>query len=381
MNTKRVKQFGLVVPVYSLILLSVHDVRAQCGQCYSQSQTFTNSTRGIEVDSMLTYTNCWIDLSISSAHTRASSFYVNELSGLDCGEPWECSSADYDSDADFDSGWAAAANSSSSPIQPCPLDVSTGGGAMSYAAGGGVNVDVGSHLQKWEGHHTIVGNCTCPGDQTMHVEGLALAMSSSGGGASSMVVFEEPCGTIGMASTVRFYRNYGEIHATCSGSSSTSTLELIEVSFVEIVVEGGGDVSRKHGVLAEVYDPVNGYSTITLGSLFSSCSSTGWDGNTWTLECVDALGKEGYEYASLSVNADAFPRHDGDINGDGNVCPDDEDMMKNLTGAVEIEQTGYTPRADFDLDGVISANDRDVFEGIYDDLPDENENDIPDACE
>ncbi len=93
----------------------------------------------------------------------------------------------------------------------------------------------------------------------------------------------------------------------------------------------------------------------------------GWDGGV----VVTTLG-------------DSFGNFDGDIDDDGDVCTDDSDLMNEKATAnpqVALGDLAYTPRADFDLNGVIDMADLAAFDNIYTQLPDCNNNGIPDLCD
>jgi len=98
---------------------------------------------------------------------------------------------------------------------------------------------------------------------------------------------------------------------------------------------------------------------------------------------------EGATDVSASGFSELFEGHDGDIDADGDVCPDDYDLMQELVNdLVEINAPGYSPRADFNLDGIIDSSDWDLNE--QDDLPsfleiwqsllDDDHDGVPDAC-
>ncbi len=85
---------------------------------------------------------------------------------------------------------------------------------------------------------------------------------------------------------------------------------------------------------------------------------------------------------TITCDTDAFNEYDGDVNADGSTCPDDYTLMLSLTATgVGFGESAYTPRADFNLDGMIDATDWPPFERVYAALPDCNKNDSPDECD
>jgi hypothetical protein len=90
----------------------------------------------------------------------------------------------------------------------------------------------------------------------------------------------------------------------------------------------------------------------------------------------DSLG------ATVTGAAFTFTGFDGDINGDGMVCADDKDLMITLVSAGgSIGAAEYTPFADLCLNGVIDAGDEGLFQAIFAQLPDCNNNGNPDSCD
>ncbi|MCG8406940.1 MAG: right-handed parallel beta-helix repeat-containing protein [Phycisphaerales bacterium] len=82
----------------------------------------------------------------------------------------------------------------------------------------------------------------------------------------------------------------------------------------------------------------------------------------------------------LTPLIDTFSEFDGDVNGDGKICPEDAQLMDNLVGA-QLNDPNYTPRADFDLNGVIETTDSMAFDEVYNAQPDCNANGLPDSCD
>ncbi len=65
-----------------------------------------------------------------------------------------------------------------------------------------------------------------------------------------------------------------------------------------------------------------------------------------------------------ATSIDVIGKQTGDIDGNGRTCPADAALMNELIG-VAFGDPGYTPRADFDLDGLITAADQQLFDAAY----------------
>lgn len=165
-----------------------------------------------------------------------------------------------------------------------------------------------------------------------------------------------------------------KIRMTMSGSVTLSKMtncptlaaqtdpRLVLARFLSATVDtsspSGMNQTTHQGVFAEFDDG----STLVLGD-FNFMPPSNPTGHTlnWSLEIAIPVPAGGADDASAELVSDAFMEFDGDIDHDGKVCATDASLMQALQG-VTIQSEAYTPRADFDLNGVINASDQAAFD-------------------
>ena len=151
-----------------------------------------------------------------------------------------------------------------------------------------------------------------------------------------------------------------------SFQTSAELRETVEFTEARIVFNRSGAGPQtvvKHGLIARQYVPNDDEKHVWLGSLIDSVTEETFTGS---LNVPVTIPSGTITSVEVDVLTDSFANHTGDINADGEVCEDDYDLIEDLESAgSEIDEPGYTPRADFDLDGDVDGDDVTAFETIY----------------
>ncbi len=163
---------------------------------------------------------------------------------------------------------------------------------------------------------------------------------------------------------------------------STTFVRFGSVKLDWQMADGTRRVTSIQGVMAEAVDGEE-YRPICLGTLPLQGEPCGLQqdiDSSQQFEISPPIGN--VVGVDITCVVDMFIGFDGDINGDGQVCADDEALILDLIDQdAAIEIGNYIARADFNLDGVINLLDLEDFLLIYQDLPDCNSNSKPDACD
>ena len=256
---------------------------------------------------------------------------------------------------------------------------------VSSSAGAQANGLCVTHTSTQSGHHSLAtfkwydaypGLCTdedgCPSPpMCMTLTGLNYGHANAFSASARSFEFEANCTvwpTIDWEHEYTFdvyLDGYNESCACSCDAGLSSTSSIVSVRFVSLGMistpqQGSPTTATLHRVVA-----VNGDGdVITLGFPNApSVSPTFVSPHDFDIEVVanDTIAIDEFTASILLIQfEDAFGRHDDDINRNGSRDWQDRMSFAVALGSV-LGDEHYTPRADYDLDGDVDEDDRDVF--------------------
>jgi hypothetical protein len=209
-----------------------------------------------------------------------------------------------------------------------------------------------------------------PNEQDTEIVASAEGHSIAGGGFST--TFAPGCSGVGVELTI--VAESGS-QFTCSqlphgvGCEECRT-GLFSIGFVGWSVDWGSSETIVQGVIATRILEDGTLEPVLLGAFDSPDFQSDYAGNTLFtsgLRTLPLTAPPGTQIVGVNTSTDSFYAHDGDIDGDGFECAPDKMLMESLIG-IALGNAGYTPRADFDLDGLIEWEDLERFYDVFEPL-------------